>query len=105
MEQRFIFDTVAERYEAARPGYPEQIFRDLPAITGVAPGGEVLEIGSGTGKATLGLLQAGYRVLGLEPGPAMAAIARRKCAAFDTCRIEIGTFEDWKEPPTPFDLV
>lgn len=51
------FDTAAELYERARPGYPNQLFVDLAMSTGLrTPGARVLEVGTGTGQATRGLL-------------------------------------------------
>ena len=47
---RQTFDSVAARYHAARPDYPDALYDALIAMTGVAPDqDEVLEIGCGTG--------------------------------------------------------
>src|SRR5215204_2198587 len=63
------FDTGAELYERARPGYPRQLFADLAMSTGLrAAGARVLEVGAGTGQATRGLLECGWSVVALEPG-------------------------------------
>jgi hypothetical protein len=43
------FDTAAELYERARPGYPRQLFADLAMSTGLrAADARVLEVGAGT---------------------------------------------------------
>ena len=49
------FDAVAERYDRVRPGYPAELFGELVALTGIGPGSRVLEVGWGTGKATVPL--------------------------------------------------
>jgi hypothetical protein len=75
------FNSAAELYERARPRYPDQLFADLAATTGL--GGRparVVEIGPGTGQATRGLLGQGWRVHALEPGRELAAVARRVLA-------------------------
>src|SRR4029079_16021192 len=59
---RAIFDEDAERYDRARPGYPAELFADLAALTGLRPGDRVLEVGPGTGQATVPLAKRGYRV-------------------------------------------
>ena len=86
-EQRFTFDEVAELYDRHRPGYPEALFEDLVALSGLAPAGRILEIGAGTGQATRPLARRGFRVLCLEPGAALARVARRKLAEFP--RVEV----------------
>jgi SAM-dependent methyltransferase len=101
------FDADAERYERARPRYPAELFADLGDLAGLAPGARVLEVGPGTGQATRGLLAEGWRVVAVERGPALAAVARRELARADL-RVDVGTFETW--PPDgqaedPFDAV
>jgi SAM-dependent methyltransferase len=100
------FDADAERYERARPRYPAELFADLGELAGLSPCALVLEVGPGTGQATRGLLAAGWRVVAIERGPALAAVARRELAGTDL-RVEVGTFEAW--PPgrvqEPFDAV
>ena len=49
---RETFDQVAESYDRIRPEYPEALFDDLVAVTGLVPGDRVIEVGCATGKAT-----------------------------------------------------
>ena len=99
------FERSAEFYDEVRPGYPEALFDDLERLSEVPSGGRILEIGCGTGKATLPLARRGYRVLCLEPGASLAAIARRNLAAFPAVEVRTSTFEDWKVEHDAFDLV
>lgn len=66
--------------------------------------GRVLEIGAGTGHATLPLAERGLEVVGLELGSAPAALARRKLAGFPNARIVNEPFESW-EPDREYDAV
>jgi 2-polyprenyl-3-methyl-5-hydroxy-6-metoxy-1,4-benzoquinol methylase len=50
------------------------------SVTGLQPGDWVLEVGAGPGKPTLPLARRGLRITALEPGPALAARARRDLA-------------------------
>jgi ubiquinone/menaquinone biosynthesis C-methylase UbiE len=66
---RAVFNEDAERYDRARPTYPGRMFDHLVAA-GVGPGARVLEIGFGTGQATVALAERGYRVVAVELGSA-----------------------------------
>ncbi|MGY0487950.1 class I SAM-dependent methyltransferase [Streptomyces sp. WG-D5] len=102
---RTTFTQDAERYDRARPGYPPRLFDDLAEHAGAGPGCRVLEIGCGTGQATVPLAERGCRVVGVELGAAMAAVARRNLAGHPEATVEVAPFETWPLPPTPFDLV
>ena len=100
------FDLSAQLYDEARPGYPEELFEDLVRLCELPKGGTVLEVGCGTGKATLPLARRGYRVLCLEAGANLATVARRNLSAFvPAVEVEERAFEDWKPGPEAFDVV
>jgi SAM-dependent methyltransferase len=67
-------DRVAN-YVAARPGYPPAIVERLLAIGGWHGPVTVADLGSGTGLSALPFLDAGHRVLGVEPNAEMRAAA------------------------------
>src|ERR671938_966571 len=92
---RATFDEVALLYDRARPGYPEALFDDVVALSGIPPGGRILEIGCGTGQATVPLARRGYRILCVELGENLAAAARRKLATFPQVEVRTAAFEDW----------
>ena len=102
---RSMFDQAAELYDRARPGYPPALFDDLAELAGIGPGSRVLEIGPGTGQATVPLAERGYRVVAVELGADLAAVARRNLARFPAVEVVTAAFEDWALPTEPFDLV
>src|SRR6266511_3093437 len=102
---RATFNEVAELYHRARPGYPPEVFDDMAELACIGPGCRVLEIGCGTGQATVPLAQRGCEVVCVELGAAMAAVARRKLARFPAVRVEVSAFEDWPLPVERFDTV
>lgn len=104
-EQRLVFGEVAERYDRTRPGYPRELVADVTALLGLPARARVLEIGSGTGKATGLWADAGFDVLCLEPDEKMAAIARRRLAARPNVAVETLALEDWPVEHEAFDLV
>jgi SAM-dependent methyltransferase len=63
------FEGVADVYERARPGYPDDAVRWL---TGAEPR-DVVDLGAGTGKLTRSLVALGHCVTAVEPLPAMRA--------------------------------
>ncbi len=95
-EQRLVFGEVAEAYDRHRPGYPDQAFDDILGWGGLEPGSEVVEVGAGTGRATVQLARRGLAVVAIEPHPAMAALARAKQPP--PREVVETTFEDWRAP-------
>lgn len=101
---RSTFDGVAALYDEVRPGYPEQLFDDLEVLTCAGPGARALEIGCGTGQATVSLASRGYRVLAVELGENLAEIASRKVAEYPDARVLTSSFEEWTLEEEAFDL-
>jgi SAM-dependent methyltransferase len=102
---RATFEEVPELYERARPLYPRELFDDLVACAGLATGSRVLEIGCGTGQATLPLAERGFEVVCVELGAGLAAIARRRLAAFPRVEVVNALFEEWEAEASSFDAV
>ncbi len=96
---------MAELYDQKRPSYPPALFDDLVALSGIPAHGRVLEIGCGTGQATLPMAERGYRITAVELGGNLAAVARRNLAGFPDVTIENADFEQWRLPDEPFDLL
>jgi SAM-dependent methyltransferase len=92
---RATFDDVPELYDRSRPLYPAQRFDDVRDLSGIPARGGILEIGPGTGQATLPLAQAGYEIVGLELGEQLAAFARAKLSDFENVEIINAPFESW----------
>ena len=99
------FDRAAEDYQRTRPVCPPALFDDLVGLAGLEPGDRVLEIGCGTGQATVPLAERGLDVIAVELGAGLAAIARRRLAGFPAVRVVTSSFEDWPGEGAPFDAV
>jgi SAM-dependent methyltransferase len=106
---RRTFDEDAELYDRVRPRYPAGLYDDLAALTGAHPGSRLLELGCGTGQATVPLAARGYRVTALDAGPRMAEVARRNLARAraqaPAAQVVTSDFESWPLPEEPYDLV
>ena len=105
MHLRETFDSAAELYDRARPGYPSELYDDLQAITGLVAGARALEIGPGTGQASVPMARRGFRVTGIELGANLAKLAARKMAPYPGCQIRVGRFESLSAADGPFDLI
>jgi SAM-dependent methyltransferase len=81
------------------------MYADLSDLATLEPRSRILEIGCGTGQATVRLAAIGCRVTAVELGSEMAAVARRNLAPYPHAEVVISAFEDWTLPPEPFDLV
>jgi SAM-dependent methyltransferase len=102
-ERRMIFGEVAESYHHARPDYPAELIADVVAWAG-GPGAAALEVGAGTGKATIPLARSGLSVVALEPSRDMADVLRRETADLPRVSVVDAGFEDWEPTASAFDL-
>lgn len=98
------FDEVAELYDAVRPCYPREMVEAVSSVLQGTPG-RILEIGCGTGQATLPFARQGYHITALEPGPSLAALAAKNLAAYPKVDIQTTTFEEWPAGTGRYDLV
>jgi len=71
------FQSVAELYERARPGYPDEAVAFLAERLRLEPGRTVVDVGAGTGKLTRALVPYGARVVAVEPLGEMRAQLER----------------------------
>jgi SAM-dependent methyltransferase len=100
-----VFNEVPQLYDRVRPGYPDALFDDLVAITGMDGRSPVLEVGCGTGQATRSLAARGYPVTAVEPGAELAAHARQRLASFGNVKVETSAFEEWDARGARFDVL
>jgi SAM-dependent methyltransferase len=91
------FGANAERYNRARPSYPAAL---VDRIIATSPGRDVLDVGCGTGISSRLFQAAGCEVLGVDPDPRMAELARQGGLA-----VEVAKFEDWESAGRAFDAV
>ena len=91
------FGVDPERYDRARPRYPDAL---VARIVAASPGPDFLDVGCGTGIAARQFRAAGGRVLGIEPDARMADFARRT-----GIEVEVATFEAWEPPGRTFNAV
>jgi SAM-dependent methyltransferase len=79
------------------------VYEKLVDVCGLGPGTRVLEIGPGTGQATVPVLRLGAHVVGVELGPRLAARLRARTTGLPL-DVVVGDFESVDVPGGPFDL-
>ncbi len=102
---RELFNSAAQDYDAIRPGYPDALIEDVVTLSGIPEHGQALEIGCGTGQATLPLARRGYRILCLDIGRDLLTIAQEKLRDYADVRFQNVSFEEWPARVGAFDLV
>ena len=101
---RTLFDAAVEQYDEVRPGYPETLIEAVMDLAELPAGGRILEVGCGTGQATLPFAKRGYRLTCLDIGEQMITFAKQKFQDFPNVTFEQTAFEDFQTTQT-FDLV
>jgi ubiquinone/menaquinone biosynthesis C-methylase UbiE len=92
------FGGVAEVYERARPGYPDEAVRWLVGDEPL----DVLDLGAGTGKLTRQLVALGHRVVAVDPAAEMLLELRR---ALPGVPCHVGAAESIPLPDASTDAV
>jgi len=105
MENKDVFQTIIQDYEAARPGYPDELFRDIVSFASLKPEARTLEIGAGPGQATDYFVRNGYDITALEISSGQVAFLEQKFANHTNFRCVCETFEEFPGEPSSFDLI
>ena len=104
-ERKYTFDDIAEEYEKIRPTYPKELFQDLFTYANIEKEDRILEIGCGTGKATEGLAQLGYKQIDcIELGEQLAQFTASKFRNENGIHVYQGDFESWERQGDLYSL-
>jgi SAM-dependent methyltransferase len=74
------FDGWAGEYDRFRPGYPDELFEEVQRRLELPARPLVVDVGAGTGRASLAMAGLGWRVTSVEPGRAMLEVLRARAA-------------------------
>ncbi|MDR1704507.1 MAG: class I SAM-dependent methyltransferase [Clostridiales bacterium] len=106
--RRTHFDEIAENYDKARWNYPDGLYDDIFNYIGSDADKNAVEVGAGTGKATLPFLNAGYTVTAVELGANMSDFLRDRFKRFTgSGRFSVinAAFEDAALEEGRYDLI
>jgi len=98
-----IFDEAALLYDEMRPKYPEELIKDVINLSGIPEKGSILEVGCGTGQATLPFASNGYQMTCLDIGENLIEVAKRKLRSYEV-DFYVTSFEEWT-PSKKYDLL
>ena len=105
MDLRLSFNGDAAGYDRFRPTYADELFADVIRFSGLDENKRALEIGIGTGQATLPFLRTGCSVVAVEIGDKLARFSREKFAEFRNLEVINRDFESVRLDQGSFDLV
>ena len=99
-----LFNQMADYYDTYRPGYPNDIIEAIIRKAGLKVDSKLLEIGSGSGKATAQFADIGLDIICIEPGADLVEKGRK---TFKDKRVTFVNqrFEDYAEPCNYFDAI
>jgi ubiquinone/menaquinone biosynthesis C-methylase UbiE len=100
-----VFDEIAAEYDRHRPTYPDELLDRACQVAGIGSGDRVLEVGSGSGQLTRGLVARGLHVTALEPGKSLIALARQNLKGAGAVEFVNAQFEDAPLPSGQFQAV
>ncbi len=102
---KISFGKLSGTYDEVRPDYPQELVSDVLKIPRVPSGGRILEIGTGTGKATKPFAERGYEITALDISEEQMGIARNNLSQFSNIKYIVSAFEQADLPANCFDLV
>lgn len=106
MKRNETFNTAAELYDEVRPTYDQLVIDWIIQKTRVTVDDQLLEIGPGTGQATMRFAEAGFKIHCVELGENLAAILKQKCEHYPGVTVDISAFETWQSDRfTQFTLI
>ena len=104
-KNRTFFDEIVTNYDKVRWGYPDELYQDIIRYSGPEKGKKVLEIGAGTGKATVRFLNMGYDVTAVELGVNMTEFLLDRFQGYTNFNVVTATFEDVILEEASYDLI
>jgi SAM-dependent methyltransferase len=100
------FDAWAGDYDRYRPGYPDELFEVIAQRLPIPRQPHVVDLGAGTGRASLAMAELGWRVTAVEPGRPMLDMLRGRAANQGLLISSVqATAEDTGLDPASADLV
>lgn len=105
MDLRLKFNEDVLNYDKMRPTYVKELFHDVIQFSNLSNSKQALEIGIGTGQATLPFLETGCKVTAIELGESLANFSADKFSEFANFNVINHDFESAALDHNHYDLV
>jgi 16S rRNA A1518/A1519 N6-dimethyltransferase RsmA/KsgA/DIM1 with predicted DNA glycosylase/AP lyase activity len=105
IRQSELFNKTADYYDIYRQSYPVEIFNLLETKANLDSNSKLLEIGSGTGKATELLASKGHNILCIDLGEDLNKICREKLKDYKNINFYTDRFENADIRENNYDLI
>lgn len=105
MELRMSFNEDEYNYDKYRPEYPEDLFRDIISYSQINSESRLLEIGIGTGQATLPFIKLGSDVTAIELGNKLSLFVAEKYRNYDNFKVMNDDFMHCPVEENSLDLI
>lgn len=105
MDLRLKFNEDENNYDKYRPTYACELFSDIIGYSGLCSTSKALEIGIGTGQATLPILQTGCHVAAIELGNNLAKYVSNKFSIYNNFNVINADFMEYPIENAYFDLI
>lgn len=101
----WTFDTVTFAYEKFRPGYPNDLYERLFRYRSLDRSSRAVEVGIGSGQATLPILKTGCALTAVEYGANFSKLCERKFETYPNFSVVTERFENASFADSQYDLV
>jgi SAM-dependent methyltransferase len=105
MDLRMKFNEDEANYDKWRPSYVPELYDEIIRYSGIDETKYALEIGIGTGQASLPFLQTKCKLTAIEIGEKLAECSRRKFASFSNFEVVNIDFQNFCSDSNTFDLI
>ncbi len=105
MDLRFTFNEDVLNYDKMRPTYVKELYENIIQFSNLDSNKNALEIGIGTGQATLPFLNTGCNLTAVELGENMAKFSKEKFAKFHNFDVINSDFESANLKKDDYDLI
>lgn len=103
--KEWTFDTVVSTYEKMRPGYVDELYKMIFDYVTLDESSHAIEVGIGSGQATLPILKTGCHVTAVEYGANFSELCKKKFKDYPSFQVINDKFENVNLAETGYDFI